>query len=399
MNTDTALRELFLLADDLVFLNHGSFGACPRPVLDCYQALQRELERNPVAFLAEDREFPARMRAARQELAAFLGAGRDDLVYVPNATYGINVVARSLRLEPEDEVLVTDHAYGAVDRTWTFVCARRRARLVRARIDLPVESTHQVVEDVWSRVTDRTRVLCVDHVTSPTALILPVRELVRRARRAGILTVIDGAHAPGQLDLDLADLGADVYVGNCHKWLLAPKGAGFLWVRGDLQPQIEPLVVSWGWRSDRPGPSRFVDEQEWTGTRDPAACLAVPAALAFRRAHDWPRVQSRCHGLLRELRERIGRLTGLLPICPDDRQWFAQMHALPLPPCDHAAVQRELRERFRIEIPVLEWRGRRFLRVSIQGYSTRRDADALVEALAQLLKDARFFGRAEEARP
>jgi isopenicillin-N epimerase len=397
MAMDTTLRDLFLLREDLVFLNHGSFGACPRPVHARYQALQCELESNPVAFLAEDREFPGRMREARQRLATFVGARRDDLVFVPNATFGLNVVARSLRLDPGDEVLVTDHGYGAIDRTWAFVCERRRARLVRAAVDLPVESTQQVVEDVWEHVTPRTRVLCIDHVTSPTALALPVRELARRARRNGIICVVDGAHGPGHLDLDVPSLDADVYVGNGHKWLLAPKGAAFLWARPEMQTLLEPLVVSWGWRSDRPGPSRFIDEQEWTGTRDPAAALAVPTALAFRREHDWPRVQRRCHALLRQVRAEISRLTGLEPVCPDDPAWYGQMHALPLPPCDAAAVQRELRERFRIEAPVIVWRGRPLLRVSVQGYNTQHDLEQLVQAVAQLLREGSLFAAARRA--
>ena len=395
---DTILRDLFLLREDLVFLNHGSFGACPRPVHARYQALQCELESNPVAFLAEDREFPGRMREARQRLATFVGARRDDLVFVPNATFGLNVVARSLRLDPGDEVLVTDHGYGAIDRTWAFVCERRRARLVRAAVDLPVESTQQVVEDVWTHVTPRTRVLCIDHVTSPTALALPVRELARRARRNGMICVVDGAHGPGHLDLDVPSLDADVYVGNGHKWLLAPKGAAFLWVRPEMQALLEPLVVSWGWRSDRPGPSRFVDEQEWTGTRDPAAALAIPAALDFRREHDWPRVQRQCHALLRQVRAEISRLTSLEPVCPDDAAWYGQMHALPLPPCDAAAVQRELRERFRIEVPVIVWRDRPLLRVSVQGYNTRHDLEQLVQAVAQLLREGSLFTAARRAR-
>jgi isopenicillin-N epimerase len=398
MNDTDTLRGLFLLDEDTVFLNHGSFGACPRPVLERYQELQRELETNPVAFLAEDREFPGRMAAARGELARFLGAARDDLVFVPNTTAGINVIARSLRLDPDDEVLITDHAYGAVERTWRFVCERRRARLVTAAVELPVESPEQVIEEVWSRVTDRTRVLCLDHVASFTALVFPVRELVRRARRAGVTVVIDGAHAPGQVPLELEELGADFYVGNCHKWLMSPKGAAFLWARGEVQDQLEPLVVSWGWRSATPGPSRFVDEQQWTGTRDPAACLAVPAALAFRREHRWPEVQQRCHALVRRFREACSRLTGLMPICPDDDRWYAQMHTLPLPPCDPQRIQRELRERFRIEIPLPSWRGRPFIRISIQGYNTARDVAALESALATLLQDDALFGARRRER-
>lgn len=393
MDKNTELRDLFMIRDDLAFLNHGSFGACPRPVHNQYQNLQRELEYNPVAFLAEDREFPERMRSARQELARFVGARRDDLVFIPNATYGLNVVAHSIGLQRGDEVLITDHAYGAIDRTWTWVCERQGAHLVRARVDLPVESAEQVVEEIWSQVTEQTQVICLDHMSSFTALIFPVRELVKRARRAGIITVIDGAHAPGHIDLDLDELGADFYVGNCHKWLMAPKGAAFLWARREMQPHLKPLVVSWGWRSDRPGPSRFVDEQEWTGTHDPAAALSVPAAIKFRRQHDWPRVQRQCHGLVRQVRSEIARLTSIPAICPDSTSWYGQMATMPLPPCDRTRVQRELLEHYRVEIPVIEWRERAYLRVSVQGYNTRHDVEQLVMAMTQLLNDARFFTR------
>ncbi len=370
------LRDLFLLRDGLVFLNHGSFGACPRPVHERYQALQRELEANPMAFLGEDREFPGRMAAARLALASFVGARHTDLVFVPNATYALNVVARSVALRPGDEVLITDHAYGAVERLWRCVCERRGARLVQARVALPVESAPQVADEIWRQVTERTRVLCLDHITSPTALTMPLADLLSRARRAGILSVVDGAHAPGHLPLDLTELGADVYAGNCHKWLCAPKGAGFLWARPDVQPSLEPLVVSWGW------PGTFVAEQEWTGTRDPAAWLAVPDAIAFQRAHDWPREQRRCRALVRQARDEVSRLTGMVPICPDDGLWFAQMHTLPLPPgTDPAVLQRGLREHEHIEIPVFIWNERPYLRVSIQAYNTAQDVEALVQAL------------------
>lgn len=396
MNDD--LRDLFMLRDDLVFLNHGSFGACPRPVHARYQALQCELESNPVAFLDASRELPGRLREARQSLARFVGARRDDLVMVTNATYGLNVVARSLPLGPGDEVVITDHGYGAIERTWAFVCEATGAELVRASIELPVESADQVVHDIWAHVTDRTRVLCVDHITSPTALILPIRELIGRARRSGIYSVIDGAHGPGQLDLDLDALKPDVYVGNCHKWLMAPKGAAFLWARPEVQPLLEPLVVSWGWRSDWPGPSRFVDEQEAVGTRDPAAMLTVPTAIAFRQEHEWPRVMRRCHTELRHVRAEVSRLTGLSPICPDDTSWFAQMHALPLPPCDPVVIKQTLFEQYRIEVPVFAWHSRPYLRVSVQGYNTRQDVEQLVQALAAMKQDGRYFGQARRAR-
>ena len=281
------LRELFLLRPDVVFLNHGSFGACPRPVFEAYQQWQLELERQPVEFLG--RRFGGLLREAREALAAVVGARADDLVYVPNATTGLNAVARSLRLAPGDEVLTTNHEYGALDRTWRFVCARRGATYVNRPLPLPISSADEVIEQLWAGVTERTRVLFLSHITSPTALILPVQELVRRARAVGIITIVDGAHVPGQIPLNLEALGADFYAGNCHKWLNSPKGSAFLYARKEVQPLVEPLVVSWGWQPesstllslDSNGSSPFVLQHEWQGTRDIAAYLSVPAAIEF----------------------------------------------------------------------------------------------------------------------
>jgi isopenicillin-N epimerase len=392
-SADPKLCDLFLLDPDVIFLNHGSFGACPRPVFEAYQAWQRELERQPVEFLG--RRFAALMAEARAVLGAYVGADADDLVYVPNATTGLNIVARSLELAPGDEVLATDHEYGALDRTWRFICGKRGARYVHQPVDLPITSAEQVIEAIWAGVTDRTRVLFLSHVTSPTAVILPVAELVRRAREAGIITVVDGAHAPGQIPLDLESLGADFYAGNCHKWMMAPKGSAFLYARRERQPLLEPLIVSWGWESDEtfrqaqgdPGPSRFVDHHQWQGTREVAPFLAVPAAIRFMEEHDWPRVRRACHELVRTARRAVAELTGLLPITPDTPEWFAQMAALPLPPCDGQDLQRRLYDRFRVEVPVTTWNERHFVRISIQGYNPRADVDALIEGLRVLLAD------------
>ena len=389
---NTNLRELFLLHPDVVFLNHGSFGACPRSVFETYQQWQRELEQQPVEFLG--RRFPALMQTARAALAVYINSDPEDIVYVPNATTGLNVVARSLDLQPGDEVLTTDHEYGALDRTWRFICAKRHARYVNQSLPLPVQSAEEAIEAIWAGVTPRTRVLFISHITSPTALILPVAELIRRAREASILTVIDGAHAPGQISLDLTALGADFYAGNLHKWLCAPKGAGFLYARREAQHLLEPLVVSWGWnRGDESAglldlgnhTSRFVDEQEWQGTRDIAAYLSVPAAIQFQADHDWPRVRQECHELLQEARQRIEELTGLPPICPDSPEWYAQMAAFPLPACDGATLKRRLYDEYRVEVPIIEWGGRQLVRVSVQGYNTAEDAAALVRALGDLL--------------
>lgn len=385
------LRSEFLLHPDVVFLNHGSFGACPRPVFEAYQRWQLDLERQPVEFLG--RRFVELMRDARQALADYVGVQANDLVYVPNATTGLNVVARALPLRPGDEVLATDHEYGALDRTWRFICARRGATYINQPLPLPVESADQVIEAIWSGVTERTRVLFLSHITSPTALILPLAELVRRARAAGIVTVIDGAHAPGQVPLDLEGLGADFYAANLHKWTLAPKGAAFLHAQSGIQHLLEPLVVSWGWEPesttlldlDPARTSAFVLQQEWQGTRDPSAYLAVPAALRFMEERDWPRVQARCHALLRQARQTLQALTGLPQICPDSAEWYAQMATFPLPACDAGWLKRRLYDEYRIEVPIIEWGGRQFVRVSVQAYNTQHDVEALVEALRNLL--------------
>ena len=381
--TEMTMRDLFLLDPAVIFLNHGSFGACPRPVFEEYQRWQRELERQPVEFLG--RRFNDLMRAARSALGDFVGADADDVTYVMNATVGLNVVARSIPLRPGDEVLTTDHEYGALDRTWRFLCDKQGAKYIRQPVRVPIQSAEEVIEAIWSGVTDRTRVLFISHITSPTAITFPIAPLIDRARQAGIISIIDGAHAIGQVDLNLRELGADFYSSNCHKWLMAPKGSAFLYARKEMQHLVEPLVVSWGWQAEKPGRSKFIDEQEWQGTRDIAAYLTVPAAIQFQREHQWAQVREECHELVQYARERVSALTGLPPLTPDEAQWFTQMSALPLPPCDLDALKRRLYDEFKIEIPVIHWNDRHFARISIQGYNTRADVDVLIEALSALL--------------
>jgi isopenicillin-N epimerase len=382
----SSLKDQFLLDPNVVFLNHGSFGATPRPVFDAYQAWQRELERQPVQFMA--RNLNDRLAEARRVLADYLHGHADDLVYVPNATFGVNMVARSLALGPGDEILTTDHEYGACDKIWQFVCGKTGASYLRRPIPLPVTSPEAVAEQLWQGVTPRTRVIFLSHVTSPTALRMPVEAICRRARQAGILTLIDGAHAPGQIPLALEAIGADFYTGNCHKWLLSPKGAAFLHVRRDRQRLIEPLVVSWGWQGDPTfeAGAAFPDSVQWMGTKDPAAYLSVPAAIQFQAEHDWPAVVEGCHALVRQALHRIGELTHLAPPYPDDAGFYRQMAAAPLPPiADPAGFQARLYDEYRIEIPLIEWQQQPLIRISVQGYNSQADIDALLEALALLL--------------
>jgi isopenicillin-N epimerase len=381
----TSLKEYFLLDPNVVFLNHGSYGATPKPVFEAYQNWQLRLERQPVLFLG--REFNSIILESRQALGQYLNADADDLAYIPNATHGVNIIAHSLRLQPGDEVLTTDHEYGACDYTWEFICSKAGARYIHQPIPLPVQSDAEIVEQFWLGVSPRTKLIYLSQITSSTALRLPVEEICRHARAAGILTIIDAAHAPGQIPLDLHALGADILFGNCHKWMLAPKGAAFLHVRREVQYLVDPLVVSWGYN---PTPefatgSRFVDLLQWTGTRDPAAALSVPAAIRFMREQNWEQVRLHCHGLLRQAIERICDLTGMPPLYPLDSDLYGQMGIAPLPPCDAAALKSRLYDEYRVEVPVTQWQDKQFIRISIQGYNDQADVDTLLQALALLL--------------
>ncbi len=369
------MKDLFLLDPDVTFLNHGSFGACPRSVFEVYQRRQLEIERAPVDFFI--RQAYGLLREARAALAAYLQTSPDNLIFVTNATTGLNVVAHSLKLAPGDEVLTTDHEYGAMDRMWEMVCARSKARYVHCAIPMPPSSEEAVVDRLWNAVTPRTRVVFMSHITSPTALILPVEEMCRRARAAGILTVIDGAHAPGQIPLNLDALGADFYAGNCHKWMCAPKGAGFLCARGAARDVLEPLVISW----ETDDTAALARRMQWGGTRDLAAFLSVRDAIAFQEAHGWDDVRARCHVLAAEAMERLAMWSGMAPATP---HWFAQMASAPLPPCDAAALGARLYQDWRVEVPVVAWKNQIFVRVSMQGYNTRADIDRLCTALTEV---------------
>ena len=383
------LSSLFLLRPDVTFLNHGSYGACPRPVFEEYQRWQMQLESQPVAFLDPARGLSGWMRDARVAVAAEVGTDADNIVGVMNATTGLNIVAQSLNLRAGDEILTTDHEYKALEKTWAYIARRTGAKIVSVTVPLPLTTEAQFTDCLTAGFTDRTRVLFLSHITSATALVFPIRPMVAEARARGILTVIDGAHAPGQIPLDLDALGADFYAGNCHKWLMAPKGSAFLYVRPDVQPMIHPLVISHGWTPDAedPGPfgnKAFIDRLEMQGTRDPAAWLAVPAAIGFRAQHDWENVAATCRDLVQATARKVSVITGMAPF--GSPQFCApQMVAMPVPPCDIEDLQRQLLVQYGIEIPCYTWKDHHIVRVSAQGYNTQSQMDQLVHALDTLL--------------
>lgn len=380
------MRDLFLLDPDIVFLNHGSFGACPREVIEAQQRWRLEMERNPVAFLG--RRSAELLAGARARLGAALGASGDHLVFVPNSTTGVNIVAQSFPLAAGDEVLTTDMEYGACDAAWEHACARRGARYRRVAIPLPF-ARESFVDRMLAAATPRTRLIYVSHITSTTALILPVAALCRAARERGIATLVDGAHAPGQIPLDIDGIGADFYVGNCHKWLCAPKGSGFLHARPEHHALLEPPVISWGYATGTGGHSGFdaylgrslfERRMQWQGTRDISAWLAVPDALDFLARHDWDAVRVRCHELAGHTLRALTRRYSLAPIA-EDGDW-AQMVAIPVPPQDPEALRARLCTEHGIEIPVTAHAGQVFIRLSVQGYNRAEDVERLLAATA-----------------
>ena len=366
----------FLIRDDIIFFNHGSFGASPRPVFERYQAWQRELEAQPVEFLLRRR--PALMADARAIIADYVNVPAAEIVFVANATAGLNIALRSLRLRSGDEILTTDHEYGAVNRLLAFVAAKTGTRIRQHRVRLPYESDEAFTEAFFADSSQQTKAIVISHITSPTALIFPVELICARARELGILTIIDGAHAPGQLPLDLAAVGADIYSGNFHKWLCAPKGSAFLHARREHHDWIDPLVVSHGWVEG----SGLVERNEWSGTRDIAPYLTVPAAIEYQRVHDWERVRADCHALAARAQKELCERYGLPPLSRDQ---FAQMVTIPLPHCDAAAVKERLYAEHRIEVPLGELAGQCGIRISVQAYNTAEDLERLLEALKLLI--------------
>lgn len=378
------MKKLFLLDPSVVFLNHGSFGACPAEVFANYQHWQRELERNPVDFLG--RRSGALLAEARTVLAQYLGAQAQDLIFVPNATTSVNIVARSLALEHGDEILTSNHEYGACNATWAHVCQHTGARIVHVDVPLPF-CADEFAFRVLDGITQRTRVLFLSHITSGTALIFPIADVIQHARAAGILTIIDGAHAPGHIPLNLDILGADFYTGNCHKWLCAPKGSAFLHARTEYHHLLQAPVISWGYTPVDNGHAAYTGTTvlerhfQWQGTRDISAYLSVPAAISFQQRHNWTQVQQRCHTLAVDTLRRVCAHTGLAPVSSDAD--FGQMVVIPVPPMDAQALGKRLLNEHCIEIPVTVHQNRLFVRLSVQGYNTQDDMDALVRALQQ----------------
>jgi isopenicillin-N epimerase len=400
--TPRSLREHWSLDPAVTFLNHGSFGACPRPVLAVQREWRDRMEAEPVRFL--DRELEAALDSARAPLASFLGTSPDQLAFVRNATTATNAVLASFAptLGAGDEILLTDHEYNATLTAARRVADRVGARVVAAPIGLPVRGPEEVVEWILAAVTSRTRLAVISHVTSPSALVLPVASLVEALHERGVAVLIDGAHAPGMLELDLDTIGADWYAGNLHKWVCAPKGSGFLWTSPRRIATTRPVVTSHGANDPRRDRSGYLLEFDWTGTDDPTAWLSVPAALDFLDRlvpGGWPELRGSMHRLAVDGRRRLVDALGTDDLAPDDMLGSMAAVRVPIDARDSVAaleLARGLQEEDRIEVPIADFpvRGARaegappatwLLRISAAPYTTSADVDRLVAALGRRL--------------
>ncbi len=377
------MKDLYLLNPKITFLNHGSFGACPKPVFETYQNWQLELEQQPVEFMA--RKVYEHLEKARHALGDYVGCSGDDLIFVTNPTTAVNAVIRSLDLGPTDEVLMSDMEYGSLVRAWEYYGNENGYSIVKRSTPIPLTTHKDYVEHFWEGVTENTKVIYLSEITSSTGLIFPAMDICKKAKEAGIMTIIDGAHVPAHIPLNISEMDPDIYVGACHKWLSAPKGSSFLYVKTSLQEKIKPLIISWGSVID-PAPTAFIYENQYQGTWDPSAFLTVPAAIQFQKVNDWESVKKRCRQLTRETRVRIYEIIDTEPICPNTEEWLGQMASVVINIENELDFKWMLLDKFKIEMPVFPWGDKILFRTSFNAYNDEKDADRLIEVLGELFK-------------
>lgn len=378
------MKSHFHLNPEITFLNHGSFGACPKPIFEEYQRFQLELEHEPVYFI--QKKSAGYLKIARESLAKFVGCEAQDLFFTPNPTFAVNTIMRSLKLQAGDEILTTNHEYGAMDRTWHFYCKKSGAKYIRQEISLPIISKEQILYEFWKGVTSKTKVIFLNQISSSTALIFPVKEICDKARELGLITIIDGAHVPGHIDLDITELNPDFYTGTLHKWMLAPKGSSFLYVKKDYQNNIEPLVVSWGYESDFPGESQFLDYHEYQGTRDISAFLCTPKVIEFLEENNWKEKAKVCRKLVLDNYQDFCDLLNTKPLCPITEEFLGQMASIPIRTSKPLELKEMLFEKYKIQIPVMPLNGTIYLRYSINAYNSQDDLNVLHQALTDIIQ-------------
>jgi isopenicillin-N epimerase len=378
------MKTHFLLDPTITFLNHGSFGATPQPVFEAKMALQREMEADPVHFI--QKKLPIYLKEAKRPLAEFLGCEAADFFFTPNPTQAINTIMRSLQLQPGDEILATNHEYGAMDRTWNFYCKKSGAKYIRQNITLPITSKEQIIEDFWKGYTSKTKVVFINQISSSTALIFPVKEICDKAQELGLITIVDGAHVPGHIPLNLCELNPDYYTGTLHKWMLAPKGSSFLYVKKEFQADLDPLIVSWGYESLFPSESQFLDYHEYQGTNDHSTYLCTPQVIQFLKENNWETHAKACRTLVLEQYPRFCKLVNSQPICPVTEEFLGQMASVPVCTSKPLELKELLYSKYHIQIPVMPLNEGVYLRFSINAYNTESDLDTLYAALWDIIQ-------------
>lgn len=377
------MKFLFQIDNSITFLNHGSFGSCPKPIFEEFIRFQKELETDPVNFIQVKQ--PQYLKTAKKALAQFIHCSENDFFFIPNPTIAINTVMRSLNLQPGDEILATNHEYGAMDRTWNFYCKKSGAKYIRQEITLPVQSKEQLLEEFWKGYTSKTKVVFLNHFSSATALIFPVKEICDKAQELGLITIVDGAHVPGHIDLNISELNPDYYTGTLHKWMLAPKGSSFLYVKEEFQNDLDPLVVSWGYESLAPSDSQFLDYHEYQGTNDIAQYLCTPAVIKFLEENNWVEVSKKSKQIVFQNYQRFCSLLGTQPICPITDEFLGQMASVPVKTDKPAELKAILYDKYKIQIPVMPLNENIYIRYSINGYNSQEDLDKLYKALEEII--------------
>jgi len=377
-----SLNNQFLIRKDVTYLNFGSFGACSKPVFERYQQFQLELEQEPVQFITVSG--PRYLQESRKALGQYLNAHEDDLVFVPNPSYAVNIIAKSFPLKTGDEVLATNIEYGACDKAWTYYCKKAGAIYKRHQIRLPVESKEDFIEQFISAITDRTKLIFISQITSTTALRIPVEEICALAKQKDIMVFVDGAHAPGHLPVDLQKLNVDMYTGACHKWMMTPKGCSFLYVKKQWQSMFDPLVVSWGYNALYPSQSQFLDYHQMQGTRDFSAFLTVPWALQFMKENNWQEVAAHYRKMTQNNATELCKLLNAKPIAPVNDDFTLQMYSAEIKTSQPEKLHQYFFDEYKIEIPVMRQENKVYLRYSLNAFNTQEDLDKLFGSIEKI---------------
>ena len=371
------LKKLFMLDPDIIHLNHGSYGATPKPIFNSLVDWQKKLEKNPTKHLGYD--IYTHLERSRDYLAKYINCHKDDVAFFPNPSTALNTAIKSIDIKKGDEILSTNHEYGALDRTWNVICKNTGAKYIKQPILLPLSSKEDFLDSFIKGITQKTKIIFFSHITSSTGLIFPAEEICKIAKEKNIICIVDGAHVPGHINLNIKKLDPDIYTGACHKWMCSPKGTAFLYVKKELQKIIMPLVISWGYDSDTPSHSQFLDYMQWQGTNDLSSYLTIPDTIKFLKKYEWTTIAEECKKLNIWARDEINTLLKIKAISTPE--FLGQMSSISIKSNDIIQDQINFYLKYKIQIPFIKWHDREFIRISIQAYNSKEDIVTLLEAL------------------